>query len=289
MMQSKMIFFNAARRVSVAAAVAALLVTVMPWHADVLAQSASGAPVAPSPAAASAPAKDPVPAATPAGKLTPALANRPRTRVLLADRIVAIVNDEVVTQRQLEDRMRVVRIELRRGGVAPPPDDVLEKQVLERIIVDRAQDQFGRNEIGIRIDEPTLDNAIAGIARGNNMTMAQFRDVLEQDGIPFSRFREDIRADIMINRVRQSEVDRTVVVSEAEIDDFVARSASAANAASVEVNLFRCARGIIGRGDWLSSGRQAARIVCQRDCQSAKRRGQRDCTQPERFPYSQGD
>ena len=158
-----------------------------------------------------------------ADKLTPALAGKPRERVILADRIVAVVNDEIVTLRELEERIRIVTGQLRRQNVPLPPDDVLQTQVLERVIVDRAQVQFAR-ENAIRIDDVQLDRAVARIAEENRMSPVQFRDVLEKDGIPFNRFREDIRTEILINRLRQSEVDGRVVISEGEIDNFLAQN-----------------------------------------------------------------
>ena len=158
-----------------------------------------------------------------ADKLTPALAGKPRERVILADRIVAVVNDEIVTLRELEERIRIVTGQLRRQNVPLPPDDVLQTQVLERVIVDRAQVQFAR-ENAIRIDDVQLDRAVARIAEENRMSAVQFRDVLEKDGIPFNRFREDIRTEILINRLRQSEVDGRVVISEGEIDNFLAQN-----------------------------------------------------------------
>ena len=167
----------------------------------------------------------PAAAAAQADKLTPGLATVPRPKVVLADRIVAVVNDEIITLRELEDRMRVVKAELARQQVVPPTADVLEKQVLERIIVDRAQVQYAR-EGAIRVDDQQLDSAVARIAENNRLSMAQFRDVLERDGIPFNRFREDIRTEILINRLRQSEVDGRIVVSEGEIDNFMAQNAA---------------------------------------------------------------
>lgn len=162
-------------------------------------------------------------AAAQADKLTPALAGKPRERVILADRIVAVVNDEIVTLRELEERIRIVTGQLRRQNVPLPPDDVMQTQVLERVIVDRAQVQFAR-ENAIRIDDVQLDRAVARIAEENRMSAVQFRDVLEKDGIPFNRFREDIRTEILINRLRQSEVDGKVVISEGEIDNFLAQN-----------------------------------------------------------------
>ena len=177
-----------------------------------------------------------LPAHAQADKLTPGLANQPRVRVVLADRIVAVVNDDIITLRELNDRVRMVKLQFKRDGTAPPADDVLEKSVLERMIVDRAQEQHAR-EIGLRIDDQAVNSAVESIAKGNNLTMVQFRDALERDGVAFSRFRDDIRLEILINRVRQAVVERSIVVSEAEIDDFVTRSASEASAAAVEVNL----------------------------------------------------
>ena len=126
-----------------------------------------------------------LPAYAQADKLTPGLASQPRVRVVLADRIVAVVNDDIVTLRQLVDRVRMVKLQFKRDGTPPPADEVLEKSVLERLIVDRAQEQFAR-EIGLRVDDATLNSALENIAKGNNLTMAQFRDALERLARPHS-------------------------------------------------------------------------------------------------------
>ena len=169
-----------------------------------------------------------------ADKLTPALAAKPRERVILADRIVAVVNDEIVTLRELEERIRIVSGQLKRQNVDLPPAEVLQTQVLERVIVDRAQVQFAR-ENAIRIDDVQLDRAVARLAEENRMSPVQFRDVLEKDGIPFNRFREDIRTEILINRLRQSEIDGRVIISEGEIDNFLAQNKPSDSAQ--EINL----------------------------------------------------
>jgi peptidyl-prolyl cis-trans isomerase SurA len=169
-----------------------------------------------------------------ADKLTPALTGKPRERVILADRIVAVVNDEIVTLRELEERIRIVTGQLRRQNVELPPADVLQTQVLERVIVDRAQVQFARDN-AIRIDDVQLDRAVARIAEENGLSPVQFRDALEKDGIPFNRFREDIRIEILINRLRQSEIDGKVVIPEGEIDNFLAQNKPSETAQ--EINL----------------------------------------------------
>ena len=179
----------------------------------------------------------PVPAPAQADKISPALSSTaPRARIELADRIVAVVNDEVITLRELADRTRMARTQLQRQNVVPPPDDVLEKQVLERMIIDRAQSQYAR-ENAIRVDDAQLDRAIGRIAEENRMTLSQFRDVLEKDGISFARFRDDVRNDILISRIRDREVDSRVQISEGEIDNFIAQSEGAREDANIELNL----------------------------------------------------
>ena len=154
-------------------------------------------------------------------------------QVIEADRIIAVVNDEVITLNELKARIAAVERQLRQQGTQMPPRDVLEKHILERLIVDRVQIQFAR-ETGLRIDDAQLDQTLARIAEGNRMDLAQFRASLEQDGIPWAKFREDIRNEIIVSRSREREVDSKIVVSEGEIDNFLE---SAGAAGSEEYNL----------------------------------------------------
>ena len=154
-------------------------------------------------------------------------------QVIEADRIIAVVNDEVITLNELKARITAVERQLRQQGTQMPPRDVLEKHILERLIVDRVQIQFAR-ETGLRIDDAQLDQTLARIAEGNRMDLAQFRASLEQDGIPWAKFREDIRNEIIVSRIREREVDSKIVVSEGEIDNFLE---SAGAAGSEEYNL----------------------------------------------------
>ena len=172
-----------------------------------------------------------------ADKISPTLGNTaPRPRTQLADRIVAVVNNEVITMQDLAERTRLARAQLARQNVPPLPDSVLERQVLERLVIDRAQIQFAR-ENAISVDDAQLDRAVGRIAEENRMTMTQFRDVIERDGVPFAKFREDIRNDILINRIRDREVDSRVAISEGEIDNFIAQSKNAQGDAASELNL----------------------------------------------------
>ena len=154
-------------------------------------------------------------------------------QVIEADRIIAVVNDEVITLNELKARIAAVERQRRQQGTQMPPRDVLEKHILERLIVDRVQIQFAR-ETGLRIDDAQLDQTLARIAEGNRMDLAQFRASLEQDGIPWAKFREDIRNEIIVSRIREREVDSKIVVSEGEIDNFLE---SAGAAGSEEYNL----------------------------------------------------
>jgi peptidyl-prolyl cis-trans isomerase SurA len=143
---------------------------------------------------------------------------------VMLDRIAVIVNDEVITIHELNSRIDTVLRQLKREGTPTPSRAELEKQLLERMITDRVQLQFAK-ETGMRVDDLQLDRAVARIAETNGMTLQAFRDVLERDGVPFGAFREDIRAEIVMQRLREREVENKLVVSESEIDGYLADAA----------------------------------------------------------------
>jgi len=149
-------------------------------------------------------------------------------KVIEADRIIAVVNDEVITLRELQSRMTTIVRQLRQQGTQLPPPDVLEKHILERLIVDRVQLQFAK-ETGLRIDDAQLDQTLARIAEGNRMSLSDFRANLERDGISWAKFREDIRDEMTIGRLREREVDSRIVVSEGEIDNFLESAGAMGN------------------------------------------------------------
>src|SRR5437773_10056511 len=121
--------------------------------------------------------------------------------VTLVDRIVAVVNKEVITYSELSEAVGMAERQLRRQGTPAPERGVLERQLLERIILDKAQLQMAR-ETGIRIDELQLDRAVQRIAENNKMTLADFRLALERDNVAFDPWREDLREQIMLSRLR---------------------------------------------------------------------------------------
>jgi len=138
----------------------------------------------------------------------------------LVDRIVAVVNNDVITQFELNDRLRLVIQQLRKQGTALPPQEVLEKQMLERMITDKVQLQLAK-ETGIRVDDLQLDKTLQRIAQENNLTMETFRNSLEKDGVSFAKFREEIRSEIILGRLREREVDNRISVSEGELENFL--------------------------------------------------------------------
>jgi peptidyl-prolyl cis-trans isomerase SurA len=142
-------------------------------------------------------------------------------RIATIDRIVAVVNNEVITRNELSVRVTRAASQLARQGTPAPPLADLERQLLERMITDSAVVQFAR-ENGMRVDDTELDRAIDRIAEDNQLVTAQLRATLEKDGIPFARFREDIRGEIILARLREREVTDKIVITDSEIDNLLA-------------------------------------------------------------------
>lgn len=142
-----------------------------------------------------------------------------------ADRIVAVIGDEVITYYELNNRLQSALKQLQKQGTPLPGQDVLERQMLERLIMDRVQLQFAR-DTGLRIDDIQLDQAIGRIAANNKLTPMQFRQALEKDGIEYSKFREEIRGEMTVARLREREVDSKLVISDGEVDNYLANQAA---------------------------------------------------------------
>jgi peptidyl-prolyl cis-trans isomerase SurA len=140
------------------------------------------------------------------------------------DSIVAVVNDDVITRYDLDEHYDRAVQQLKTRNIPLPARPVLEKQLLERMISDRIQLQFA-NQTGIRVDGPTLDKALDRIAAQNNMNLEQFKSALAKEGIPFDKFRGDIRNEIILQRLQEREVDSKVNVTEAEVDTYLENQA----------------------------------------------------------------
>ncbi len=148
-----------------------------------------------------------------------------QSRIEELDRIVAIVNEDVIVWSELEERIREVRSQLTSSGTSPPPYHVLQKQVLERLIIERLQLQVA-DRTGIRVDDNALNAAIADMAQKNNLSLRDFRDILRRDGYDFAEFREQVRDQMRIAQVRQRNVGDRIVVSERDVDNFLANQSN---------------------------------------------------------------
>lgn len=137
------------------------------------------------------------------------------------DHIVAVVNNDVIMASELDDKMRSIKEQLRERGTKLPPTPVLQKQVLDRMVMTKLQLQMAEKH-GIRVDDETLNRAISNIAAQNQVSLDQFRKILEKDGYNYAQFREDIRHQIIISRLQQEAVDNRVIVSDREINNYLA-------------------------------------------------------------------
>lgn len=137
------------------------------------------------------------------------------------DKVVAIVDNDVVMQSQLDQRVHEVQQTIAKRGGGTPPTSVLEQQVLERLIVENLQLQIGERS-GIRITDEELNQAVGTIAQRNNMTVDQFRAALTRDGLSYDDARDQIRREMIISRVRQRRVAERIQVSEQEVKNFLA-------------------------------------------------------------------
>jgi len=164
------------------------------------------------------------------GFLPPASSN-----AKVIDSIHVVVNDEVITKNEVAGRVAQVAQNLKARNAQLPDQATLERQVVESMIVERAQLQLAK-EMGVRVDDRTLDATIARIAEGQKMSVQELRNQMEKEGLPYSQFREDIRNEIMMQRLREHEVDSKIQISEAEVDTYLAASKAAA-AEKVEMEL----------------------------------------------------
>jgi len=143
-----------------------------------------------------------------------------QTEIIKIDRIVAIVDQVVITENELADRIKSVTAQLEKQGTELPPPAILQKQILERMITDRLQLQYA-SQTGLRVDDNQLDKTIERIAGQNKMDVPAFKKALLEDGIQYRKFREDIRNEITLARLREREVDNRINTTESEIDNFI--------------------------------------------------------------------
>ena len=132
------------------------------------------------------------------------------------DGIVAVVDDDVVLASELMERLDLVRRSSEDNGQRLPPNDILVSQIMERLIIENLQRQEADRR-GVTIDDETLSRAVAQFAQNNNMTLDQFRQALAADGNNFRQFREDIRAEMIVNRLQRALVTRRISITEQDV------------------------------------------------------------------------
>jgi peptidyl-prolyl cis-trans isomerase SurA len=193
-------------------------------------------PATPAPATPAAPAPAAAPATAPASGPTGGGFIQPASSAAKTiDSIAVVVNDDVITKNEIEARTRSVEGRMKASN-APIPDAAdLQRQVVEAMIVERAQQQLAK-EMGVKTDDQQLDRAIGRIAEQQKLTVPELRAQMEKEGMPFATFREEIRNEINLQRLREHEVDAKITISDAEVDTYLAAE-QAANADKVEVNI----------------------------------------------------
>ena len=163
------------------------------------------------------------------------------------DRIVAVVDEDVVMQSEVDEQIQRVRAQLRQQGTEMPPTTVLERQVMERLVLEKIQLQVAQ-QAGVEIEENMLDDAVADIAKRNKLNLDQFKKILQSEGFAFERFREQIRQEIVMAKLRKEEVDNRVKVADQEIDNYL-RSEQAGNDDAQEYRLSHILVAIPSGGD----------------------------------------
>jgi peptidyl-prolyl cis-trans isomerase SurA len=152
-----------------------------------------------------------------------ALSTRLEAALVLIDRIAVIVDEDVIMQSEIDERLRTIKAQLaaQSPGGRLPSDEALQNQIVERLIVESLQLQMAERA-GVRVSDDELNQALAGIAAQNNMTLEQFRAALARDGMSWAAMREQVRREFAISRVQQGMMRRRIQVSEQEIKNFLA-------------------------------------------------------------------
>jgi peptidyl-prolyl cis-trans isomerase SurA len=150
--------------------------------------------------------------------------------VVPLDRIVAVVNDDAIMHSQLERRVVQARDQLEANNIPMPPGQALERQVLDRMIVEQIELQMAE-DANLSIDETQLNSTMRGIAENNGMSLDEFANTLEQQGQSLAEVREQVRRELLIRQVQQSRVASRVTVSDREVDRFLSQRSENSNVA----------------------------------------------------------
>ena len=141
------------------------------------------------------------------------------------DQIVAVVNDDVITETELDNQLHFIEQQLRQRNTQMPPENILRRQVLDRQVLDRLQLQVAKR-LGIRVDDEAVNHVLSNIADQNHLSLSEFRQVLANQGYDFANFREDIRNQMIISQLHKSQVEDKVTVTDQEVDNYLATMAA---------------------------------------------------------------
>jgi len=147
-----------------------------------------------------------------------ALSNR---NAQVADSVVAVVNDGVITQRELQERTALIAKRLQQQNAPVPPADQMQRQVLDQMVLERIQLQKAKED-GITIDDATVNRTLARLAQQNQMTLDVYRSRIEAQGVPWSTFTRDARTELTLSKLREKEVDSKITVSDGEVANYIA-------------------------------------------------------------------
>ena len=176
------------------------------------------------------------PAATPSIMLPAPAQGGASSSPRQADYIVAVVNSEPVTNNEVRARLARAEAQLAQQGGAMPPRQLLAREVLERIIVERTQLQKAL-ELGVKVDDYAISQTEQAVARQNNMSVEELHRRLARDGITQERFREDLRNQLLLQRLREREVEARVKVTDLDVDQYLRELQKGTDIASMEINL----------------------------------------------------
>jgi peptidyl-prolyl cis-trans isomerase SurA len=146
------------------------------------------------------------------------------TKGEMLDRVAAVVNDGVVLASELDDQMAIVSERLKQQKLELPPQNVLRQQVLERLILQEIEAQRA-NKAGLKVPDETLNSALSEVAQRNNLPLSQLPEALQQQGIDYAAYREDMRKELTLGLLRQRDVLQRIAITPREIDQYIDKEA----------------------------------------------------------------
>src|SRR5689334_9951766 len=148
------------------------------------------------------------------------------TKGVLLDRVAAVVNDGVVLNSELDDQIAIVSERLRAQKLELPPQNVLRQQVLERLVLQEIETQRA-NKAGLKVPDETLNTALTDVAQRNGIPLSRLPEALQQQGIDYAAYREDMRKELTLGLLRQRDVLQRISITPREIDQYLDKEAKA--------------------------------------------------------------